>query len=104
MREALEAEHLPGVVKAGVVLGDGARPGGQVLCPSVLLREEQVTVGCARVKGQGAPVCKGGGGGGGVESQTRVEEDLWNELNRPGCVSFPRSGAKVAKNYLLFSI
>lgn len=52
MGEALEAEHLPCVVEAGIVVGDGAWAGGQVLGPPVLLRQEQVTVGRAGVKGQ----------------------------------------------------
>jgi len=69
--EALEAEHLPGVVEARIVVGDGARAGGQVLGPPVLLRQEQVTVGRAGVKGQGAPVCKREGKENG-ESETNV--------------------------------
>lgn len=55
--EALEAEHLPGVVETRFVGGDGARAGGQVLRPPVLLGEEQVPVGRAGVKGQRASVC-----------------------------------------------
>lgn len=57
MCEALKAEHLPGVIEAGLMGWDGARAGGQVLCPPVLLGQKQVTVGCARVKGQRASVC-----------------------------------------------
>lgn len=57
MGEALKAEHLPGVIKAGFVGWDGARPRGQVLRPPVLLGQEEVPVGSARVKGQRASVC-----------------------------------------------
>lgn len=55
--EALEAEHLPGVVEARFMGGNGARPRGQVLRPPVLLGQRQVDVGRARVKGQRASVC-----------------------------------------------
>ena len=61
MGEALKAEHLPRVVEAGLVGGDGPRPGGQVLGPPQLLRQQQVAVGCPGVKGQGAPDCNGEG-------------------------------------------
>lgn len=57
MGEALEAEHLPGVIEAGFVLRDGAWPRGEVLRPPVLLGQRQVHVGRARVKGQRASVC-----------------------------------------------
>lgn len=56
--EALKAENLPGVIKARFVWWDGSRPGGQVLRPAVLLGQEQVAVGCARVKCQRATVWK----------------------------------------------
>lgn len=56
--EALKTENLPGVVKARFVWRDVSRPGGQVLRPAVLLGQEQVSVGCARVKGQRATVWK----------------------------------------------
>lgn len=55
--EALEAEHLPGVIETRFVRRDGPWPGGQVLRPAVLLGQKQVAVGCAWVKGQRAPVC-----------------------------------------------
>ena len=54
--EALETQHLPGVVEARLVGGDGTRPRRQVLRPAVLLGQEQVSVGSAGVKGQGAAV------------------------------------------------
>ena len=54
--EALETQHLPGVVEARLVGGDGTRPRRQVLRPAVLLGQEQVGVGSAGVKGQGAAV------------------------------------------------
>lgn len=57
MGEALEAEHLPGVIEAGFMRRDGARAGGQVLSLPVLLGQKQVPVGRARVKGQRASVC-----------------------------------------------
>lgn len=56
--EALEAEHLPGVIETRLVGRDGPRPGGQVLRPAVLLGQEQVAVGRARVKGERAAVCE----------------------------------------------
>lgn len=55
--EALKAEHLPGVIEARFMGWDGAGPGGQVLCPPVLLGQTQVPIGRARVKGQRASVC-----------------------------------------------
>lgn len=56
--EALKAEHLPGVIEARLVGGDGPWPGGQVLRPAVLLGQEQVAVGRAWVKREGAAVCE----------------------------------------------
>lgn len=58
MGKALKAEDLPGVVEAGLVGWDGARPRGQVLRSPVFLGQEQMPVGCARVKGQGTSVYK----------------------------------------------
>ena len=55
--EALKAEHLPGVVKAGLVTRHGPGPRRQVLRPPVLQRQRQVPVGRAGVKGQRASVC-----------------------------------------------
>lgn len=63
--EALEAEHLPGVVEARLVGRHRPRPRAQVLGPPVLLGQEQVAVGRAGVEGQGAAVWRRGGGGGG---------------------------------------
>lgn len=56
MREALKAQHLPRVIESGLVWWDGARTGGQMLCPAILLGKEQVAIGCAGVKGQSASV------------------------------------------------
>lgn len=55
--EALETEHLPGVIETCFMRRNGPWPGSQVLRPAVLLGQKQVAVGCAWVKGQGAPVC-----------------------------------------------
>lgn len=57
VRKALKAQHLPRVIEAGLVWRDGARPRGQMLCPAILLGKEQVPVGRAGVKCQGASVC-----------------------------------------------
>lgn len=58
MGEALEAEDLPGVIEAGVVRQDRPRSGRQVLRPPILLGQQQIPVGRAGVKGQGAAICK----------------------------------------------
>lgn len=54
--EALKAEHLPGVIEACLVWWDSTGPGRQMLCPAVLLGQEEVSVGRARIKGQRASV------------------------------------------------
>lgn len=58
VREVLKAQHLPGVVKTGLVSRNGPRPRGQVLRPPVTVREEEVGVGRTRVKSQGTAVCE----------------------------------------------
>lgn len=56
--EALKAEDLPSVVEAGLMGSDKARPRSQVFRPPVFLGQEEMSVGCARVKGQRTSVCK----------------------------------------------
>lgn len=63
MCKALKAQHLPRVIKAGLVRWDGARPRGQMLCPAILLGKEQVPVGRAGVKCQRASICNESGRG-----------------------------------------
>lgn len=58
VRKTLKAEHLPCVIEASFVWWNRARPRCQMLCPAILLGKEQVSVGCAGVKCQGASVCK----------------------------------------------
>lgn len=55
--EILEAQHLPGVVKARLVSRHRMRPRDQVLRTLVVLRKHEVSVGCPRVKGQRTTVC-----------------------------------------------
>lgn len=55
--EALEAEHLPGVIETRFMRWDGPWSGSQVLRSAILLGQKQVAVGCAWVKGQRAAVC-----------------------------------------------
>lgn len=55
--KALKAQHLPRVIKAGLVWWDRTRPRGQMLCSAILLGKEQVPVGRTGVKCQRASVC-----------------------------------------------
>lgn len=57
VRKTLKAEHLPCVIEASFVWWNRARTRCQMLCPAILLGKEQVPVGCAGVKCQGASVC-----------------------------------------------
>ena len=54
--EALEAEHLPGVIEACLMWWDRTGTGCQMLRPAVLLGQGEVSVGRARIKGQRASV------------------------------------------------
>lgn len=73
MHKTLKAEHLPCVIEASFVWWNRARPRCQMLCPAILLGKEQVSVGCAGVKCQGASVCN--------ETQNNGSELLGSDAN-----------------------